>query len=138
MTPEDRAWLAGFIEGEGNVVRTRLASGRIQANGFHITQVNPQPLVKAHALCGGRVLTKREPKHPGENRCLVLAVYGPKARRVVREIYPILSPKRREQFAGLLEDPPPYERTPEHRANLSALATERNRDRIRGEDGRWQ
>ncbi len=96
-TESDWAWLAGFLEGEAHF-SMRNGGGVITAS-----QVNPEPLVKVHAICGGRVSTQQR---SGKSKdILVWRLGGDKARHVLRKIHPLMSAKRRRQIAPCLCEP---------------------------------
>ena len=96
-TEADWAWLAGFLEGEAHFA-LRNGGARIRAS-----QVNPEPLAKAHAICGGRVILQRR-RAPSRD-ILVWEVGGDKARAVLTQIYPMMSAKRRRAIAPCLVHP---------------------------------
>lgn len=101
-TDEDRQWMAGFFEGEGSVSRSSYRDRPYC--GLIIGQVNPEPLVRVHSLCGGTVHRKSVRKgSPNAQPFLIWRCSGVKARNVAREIHPYLSKKRKTQIQPLLD-----------------------------------
>jgi len=66
MKATERAWAAGFIDGEGCVrISRRRAKTRGYGNVVHmaevsVAQVDPSPLIKLQVLYGGRLLRSRK------------------------------------------------------------------------------
>lgn len=55
MTPEETAWVAGFLEGEGWFCVDPSGRFRVGAN-----QVNPEPLERLQALLGGSIYKRNK------------------------------------------------------------------------------
>jgi len=88
VTPkaEDKAWAAGFYEGEGSVLLHR--------HTFRITipQKQREPLDRLQSWYGGSI------KDPVPSKDLsVWYLAGQGARNFMTDIYPMLSPRRQEQ-----------------------------------------
>jgi len=90
MTEADLHWIAGFFEGEGHVKKGHGAN-------MVLVQVNPEPLVKMHALCGGRVV-ERKRQRPEQRPCLEWRLGGDEARALLCKLYPLMSTRRRKQM----------------------------------------
>jgi hypothetical protein len=99
--------VAGFFEGEGTVHRQRdKRTGKWQ-HTIVFYQVNPEPLAKVHAVCGGSVSVRRwRGTNPNAQPCMMVRVGGERAIALARALAPLLSSKRRAQLAPLLERPP--------------------------------
>ena len=96
VTPseEDKAWAAGFYEGEGSVFKHRRT--------FRVTipQKNEEPLIWLQERYGGTIHSPTKSKDLS-----VWYVSGSSARAFMTDIYPMLSARRREQAdrAGVKE-----------------------------------
>jgi hypothetical protein len=82
-TALDIAWVAGFYEGEGSCI---FAAGSVRVQ---IPQKDPESIERIQRWFGGRV---------GPNgSCSVLVLYGPRAMRLIKSVYPYLTARRRQQ-----------------------------------------
>ena len=93
-TSQQRAWFAGIYEGEGSVAgRRRQKNGSINYGNFIVVgQQNTWLLYKLRRLFGGGIGKKRQ----DGCRCWVLC--GVPARKLLRSVYHLLSPRRQRQI----------------------------------------
>jgi len=86
----DLGWVVGFIEGEGSF-------GYAGYSPFvSAVQVQRQPIDRLKELCGGNVgMLKRKIIKGGVY--YRWCIYGKKATELIKLIYPLLSPRRKEQ-----------------------------------------
>jgi len=90
MRTVDLHWLAGLVEGEATIGRRHLA----------ITQVDPEPLIRVRAVCGGHVDNYGNGKYGKPFTRWHL--YGADARTLARMLAPLLSKRRQRQLEPLL------------------------------------
>lgn len=97
----DRAWFAGFFEGEGSVDGTAKNGKRYYKIG--IAQVNPEPLLRVQDIAGGSIrLQRRSQTNPRHSDVYHWQASGETARAAVREILPLMSEKRRKQMQPVI------------------------------------
>jgi hypothetical protein len=91
----DIAWAAGFLEGEGSFT--------CRGNTVTVTasQVQPEPVYRLQRLFGGKLYhyTQANPKHSPFIRW---HLFHRDARGLMMTIYPLMSPKRRQQIVKAL------------------------------------
>ena len=95
-TPQDVAWAAGFIEGEGHMRRRGINSSEITA-----AQRTEEPIRKLQRLFGGHV-TRQKTYHPLDRAKPLYHIWvwranGSRARGIIFTIYTFLSERRRAQ-----------------------------------------
>ncbi len=96
MNSKDLGWIAGFIEGEGTFNWARVTPC------VSVSQVQRWPLDKLQRLCGGNVYyIVRKTKNPKWNDYNKWYIYGDEATKLIKSIYPFLSPKRQEQAKAI-------------------------------------
>lgn len=96
VSSTDIAWAAGFLEGEGSFVGT-LSNGQITVSAV---QVNPEPLLRLHAMFGGHL----KPYHTSLGRpYLRWTINGGKGVSVAFTVFTWMSAKRRRQIALMVE-----------------------------------
>lgn len=83
----DIAWLAGFLEGEGNFERQRVRA----------SQVNLTPLTWIQARFGGQ-LSLQKRYDPNWADCYNWTVSGARARGIALTVYSFMSPLRQTQI----------------------------------------
>lgn len=96
-TEPDIAWVAGFLEGEGNFRRSYSSHDRYGTEQVSAGQVNPEPPYKLQELFGGAIYKKKRSKW-GMNDILYWQVTGERARVLMRAVEPLMSARRREQI----------------------------------------
>ena len=99
-TLRDLAWAAGFIEGEGCIIRTckvGLGSEKINA-----VQKTPEPLERLQAMFGGAIKPKPGGAFKPESPCFVWEACGPRARGIMLTLYPMMTARRQEQIRKAL------------------------------------
>ena len=113
-------WIAGFIEGEGSFQWAGHTPSVVAV------QVQYWPVEKLKSLCGGNIVTLRrdEVKSNGGIHYRWY-IYGDKAIELIKAIYPLLSPKRKEQAKAIYtkrvqQEQPKPERTHCKRGHLWA------------------
>jgi hypothetical protein len=93
----DIAWAAGFIEGEGYFAPNGASS---QAG---VNQVQREPLDRLQAMFGGSVRVYHNDRHNERwQPQWRWAVAGSRARGVMMTLYPMMSPRRKEQIRAAL------------------------------------
>lgn len=92
-TALDRAWAAGFLEGEGCFVQ-RKWTRQVSVIGV---QVNPEPLLRLQEVFGGSVHLNSRPKG-NQQQAYRWVVHGERARRVMVAVYAFMSATRRTQI----------------------------------------
>ncbi len=101
MKPEDAAWLAGLLEGEGCFQASDTRSIAIQ---IHLNMTDEDVIRRAADLMGGNV----NPRYGGEPRygkkvCWNTTVSGDKAVPVLLAIRPYMGERRSAKITQLLE-----------------------------------
>jgi hypothetical protein len=86
-------WIAGFLEGEGCFAR---CGGTIVVT---VSQVQKEPLERLYKLLGGSPIHQYSHKNPKHNPFYRWQIYGKKAERLMKSVFPIMSPKRQEKIA---------------------------------------
>ena len=103
MTHEDKAWLAGLVEGEGSFTYQLQPSGgaRLPYPIFGMRMTDLDVMERASSLIGGKLYGPyvRKP-HKTFWDC---RIYGPKAVRFALDMFAHMGQRRREQIANLLE-----------------------------------
>lgn len=106
-TEADIAWLAGFFEGEGTVTRVQDPRSGRWSYSMVFFQVNPEPMVKVHALCGGSASVRIwRRSNPNAKPCMKIVVGGERGIALAHKLAPYLSTKRLRQIAPMLVRPP--------------------------------
>lgn len=95
-TTKDLSWIAGFLEGEGSF-RKGSTSHIVSACQCYV-----EPLEVLQKFLGGRI-SFRETKSENHNDRYDWYVTGARARGVMMTLYPMLSPRRRDQISNSLE-----------------------------------
>ena len=95
---EDLYWVAGFLEGEGSFCR---CGGTIQVSA---SQVEKDPIDRLSKLFNGNVLyAERDHSiNPTWSNYYRWCVYGENAELIMKAIFPIMSPKRKNKISELL------------------------------------
>lgn len=95
-TQTDIAWVAGFLEGEGNFRRSHSSRGH---GTEHVSagQLNQEPLNKLQDFFGGSIYNKKRSKW-GMNDIFYWQVTGERARVLMKAVEPLMSARRREQI----------------------------------------
>lgn len=93
LSDKDLGWVAGFIEGEGTFGWAGY-SPMIQA-----MQLQREPVERLKSLCGGNVCALKRPDRYSTPEGIYHRwhIYGDKAIGLLKAIYPLLSPRRKEQ-----------------------------------------
>lgn len=92
LTDIDLGWVAGFIEGEGSFQWARVTPS------VTVSQVQREPLEKLLKLCGGNIYhISRKTDAAKWSDYDRWYIYGDGAYELIRLIYPLLSPRRKEQ-----------------------------------------
>lgn len=96
MTPRDLGWIAGFLEGEGSFL---LVTG---TRCLHVTasQVQREPLDRLMAMLGGTMLLR--PREGNSSPIWRWQLAGVAAAGLAMTVYPMMSPRRREQILRCL------------------------------------
>lgn len=94
-TTVDLAWLAGFLEGEGSFGFTQ-SSACVSAK-----QVQRWPLEVCLRIVGGRINSSPKPT-PTSQPFFTWAVGGRIAAGLMMTLYPLLSPRRKQQIDAVL------------------------------------
>lgn len=96
MKVEQLYWAAGFIDGEGSFGRH---GGTI---GIQVVQVDKWHIDKLIDIFGGNlnIFSRKEVKGSIYHRW---AVYGPRAVVIMRQLHPLLSPRRQSRIEGLID-----------------------------------
>lgn len=100
LTPaEQLIWAAGFLDGEGSFFHQKWNIGCVVT----ATQTERWPLELLLASYGGSIQLEppRAGRHGGEIRRW--RVSGTRARRLMEEILPLVSPKRQNQILSALD-----------------------------------
>lgn len=102
MQERDLWWLAGFFEGEASF------SGRGSGKGcltIAVSQVQREPLERVQKLLGGTIYQYDHGKNakPTWSKFYRWTETGKAAADLMIEIYPLMSPKRQDKIAELLE-----------------------------------
>lgn len=96
----DIAWSAGFLEGEGCFMITKM--GKMKNSALIrviVGQVQKEPLERLQAMYGGKVhltTTKGRPMYRWET-------YTRRSVQIMMTIYPLMSPKRKSEIERCLE-----------------------------------
>ena len=94
----DVAWVAGFFEGEGNML---VPTQKNRTARCDITQKDRWVLEKVQNLFGGQIVSHYNKQYPATTyyrwQC-----FGPNARAFLSLIYPFLSPRRQEKIDRVL------------------------------------
>ncbi len=92
LTGEERGYLAGFLDGEGEV------SANMQTCGIKFNNTNIDVLKWIHSKLGtGRVIpTKKKLISTRHKRCYAVMVFGNEAKMVLQELIPCLIIKKRQ------------------------------------------
>lgn len=96
ITLRNIEWLAGFLEGEGSFQ----AGGSVRTTPVVTAmQVQREPLERVQAILGGKIsMWLRKKKNPNHNDASRWGLYGGNAAGVMMMLYPLMSPKRKEQI----------------------------------------
>lgn len=94
---QELAWAAGFYEGEGccGVHKRRLPRHGAKLQ-IQVVQKQRWPLERLVELWGGRIYWRKPVKNWGG--VWSWAVWGDKAEIVLRQLYPLVSPRRQDQI----------------------------------------
>ena len=91
----DRAYAAGFFDGEGcvHIQMLKKRVGQRRSPSYQLTlvldQVDPAPLMHIQSIFGGRVRCRMR-KNGNRRAQFTLAFYGPQAARFLKQIRPFL------------------------------------------------
>lgn len=100
-TDLERAWAAGFFDGEGCVSPYQdKRPGRRPGISLSIEQVDPRPLRRFAAAVGWSGRICRRPQRRAANRQITHRIYATNGRAIaiVAAIWPFLSEPKQEQF----------------------------------------
>lgn len=93
-------WVAGFLEGEGSFQR---GGSRGSTPVVSVMQVQREPLERLQALFGGSIrMWLRKNKNPNHSDAARWQACGGKAAGLMMTLYPLMSPKRKEQISQAL------------------------------------
>lgn len=93
-------WAAGFIEGEGTFAGHRKTC---RCERITVNQVQKEPLERLASYLGGSILSRqRHHSQPIGQPYWTWQATGPRARGIMMSIYPLMSPKRKEQIRKAL------------------------------------
>jgi len=100
----ERAWAAGFFDGEGSVSRCRSGGSGRYYPSIHVSQVNPIPLIR-FSLAVGLEGCVRGPYIKRSNKCKPVWIFTgrsvPKTLRIAYAIGAYLSAPKLEQFLNV-------------------------------------
>lgn len=97
----DLCWTAGFLEGEGSFYFT---NGSYKDRQVVVFQVEWGPIIKLLRFFGGSVYPYYDDKRSAHRTPgLRWRLCGERAVRLMRSIYPLMSPKRQAQISPILE-----------------------------------
>jgi hypothetical protein len=94
LTAITLGWAAGFLEGEGCFPVSSRTTSTITAN-----QKESEPLQRLQKMFGGRLYWRASGGTYGIHEW---HIFGPTARGVMMTLYPLMSPRRREQIRASL------------------------------------
>lgn len=99
MMDVELAWVAGFLEGEGCFAWNIGSTQHVR-----VSQRQREPLLRLQKYVGaGRIVRKK----PTTNRAGISSkagwrwtIHGENARRLMKQVYPLMSPWRKKQIRG--------------------------------------
>jgi hypothetical protein len=94
ITPRELGWVAGFLEGEGSFLGNRSAY-------VGAAQVQREPLDRLQSLLGGKVRPVKS-KKVNHSDFFHWTIGGGHAAGVMMCVYPLMSPRRKEQIRKAL------------------------------------
>lgn len=102
----DKAYVAGFVDGEGTITITRQSAKTFGGNenfytSLEISNTNLEILEWIQSLYGGTLKTSQNHKHGNRKISYVLYWYSEKARPVLVSIYPYLRIKKEHATLSL-------------------------------------
>lgn len=105
MKETDLHWAAGFLDGEGYFAKPAFGSGR--SARINAVQKDDWPLLKLQAILGG-TLNRYQNHQKGRTFegtwYWRWEIYGDRAVDVMRELLPLLSPRRQLRIATIIEN----------------------------------
>ena len=111
MTPEQRGWVAGIVEGEGSITRSRRLHGRSiqlsKSTVLIVTSTDPDVVGRliAFTRVGSFVIEPaRRPGYKPQVRWVV--TFWPDVAYVLEEVRDLVGQRRRDQIDRFLADPP--------------------------------
>ncbi len=105
----ERAWAAGFFDGEGSVsVHRDKRPGRRLGISLSIEQTDIRPLERFKAATGwhGNVVARPLPRAPRRKRMFRIFATNESTLRVMAALWPWLSEPKREQFEAVIRQIP--------------------------------
>lgn len=100
LSLEERAWVAGFLEGEGTFCATWRKDQNCPRVSLTAHQVNKEPLLRLAQICGGNVRGPYKQKNSKASPYYVWGTSGYEAYQYISAAcWPYLSQKRREQIS---------------------------------------
>lgn len=103
----DKAWSAGFFDGEGSIT---IFETKPNANGYtrfgirmSVTQVNVKPLEKLYKMYGGSIHGKKyRQRNPKWQKCFYWTAYGNELLKFLIDIEPYLIVKKKQVNIGII------------------------------------
>lgn len=105
MTPEETAWLAGLLEGEGCFYLQR-ARGYWKRGypALRLQMTDHDVVARAAALMGGARVQRREPGGPNAQPTFLISLMGWPAVDVMQAVRPLMGERRAAKIAELVDD----------------------------------